>query len=44
MDVTAALITSKRNYVAVRLHTNYQPAQLAAGMVSRLFLNSPKKK
>ena len=44
MDVTAALIPGKRNYVAVRLHTNYQPAQMAAGMVSRLFLYSPKKK
>ena len=43
MDVTAALIPGKKNSVVIRLHTNYQPAQMAAGLVSRLFLYSPKE-
>jgi hypothetical protein len=43
MDVTHALVPGKTNSVVVRLHTNYQPAQLAAGLVSRLFIYSPKE-
>jgi len=42
MDVTDALIPGKKNKVVLRLHTNYQPAQMAAGLASRLFLYSPK--
>ena len=41
MDVTDALIPGQKNSVVVRLHTNLQPAQMAAGLVSRLFLYSP---
>jgi len=43
MDVSDALIPGRKNSVVVRLHTNYQPAQMAAGLVSRLFLYSPKE-
>jgi len=43
MDVTGALVPGKMNSVVVRLHTNYQPAQMAAGLVSRLFLYAPKE-
>ena len=43
MDVTDALIPGRSNHVAIRLHTNYQPAQMAAGLRSRLFLYSPKE-
>ena len=43
MDVTEALIPGKTNSIVVRLHTDYQPAQMAAGLVSRLFLYSPKE-
>jgi len=43
MDVTRALKPGERNLVAIRLHTNYMPAQMAAGLVSRLFLYSPKE-
>ena len=42
MDVTEALQPG-RNQVAIRLHTNYQPAQMSAGLVSRLFLYAPKE-
>lgn len=42
MDVTDALIPGKVNSIVVRLHTNYQPAQMAAGLDSRLFLYTPK--
>jgi hypothetical protein len=42
MDVTDALKPGQRNSIVVRLHTNYQPAQMAAGLASRLFLYSPK--
>jgi len=43
MDVTEALIPGETNSVVIRLHTNLQPAQMAAGLVSRLFLYSPKE-
>ena len=43
MDVSDALIPGKTNTVAIRLHTNYQPAQMAAGLASRLFLYAPKE-
>ncbi|MHB9108167.1 MAG: DUF4838 domain-containing protein [Armatimonadota bacterium] len=42
MDVTDALIPGKKNSIVVRLHTDYQPAQMAAGLASRLFLYAPK--
>jgi hypothetical protein len=41
MDVTEALKPGEKNVVVLRLHTNYQPAQMAAGMASRLFLYAP---
>ena len=41
MDVTDALIPGQKNQVVVRLHTNIQPAEMAAGMASRLFLYAP---
>ena len=41
VDVTDALVPGQKNRVALRLHTNIQPAQMAAGLVSRLFLYSP---
>ena len=44
MDVSDALIPGEENSVVVRLHTNIQPAQMAAGLVSRLFLYSPKER
>jgi len=44
MDVTNALAPGKTNVVAIRLHTNIVPSQMAAGLVSRLFLYSPKAK
>jgi Domain of unknown function (DUF4838)/Glycosyl hydrolases family 2, sugar binding domain len=40
-DVTKALRPGQRNSVVVRVHTNYQPAQMAGGLVGRLFLYSP---
>lgn len=43
MDVTGALIPGQKNNVVVRLHTNFQPAQMAAGLASRLFLYSPRE-
>jgi beta-galactosidase/beta-glucuronidase len=43
MDVTDALVPGKTNVIAIRLHTNYVPSAMAAGMVSRLFLYSPKE-
>ena len=43
MDVTDALVPGQKNRVAIRLHTNIQPAQMAAGLASRLFLYSPKE-
>jgi len=42
MDVTSALIPGQKNVIAIRLHTNYVPSAMAAGLVSRLFLYSPK--
>ena len=42
LDVTSALVPGRTNTIAIRLHTNYVPAAMAAGMVSRLFLYSPK--
>jgi hypothetical protein len=42
MDVTDALVPGQTNTIAIRLHTNYVPAQMAAGLVSRLFLYAPK--
>jgi len=44
LDVTDALVPGKKNVIAIRLHTNYQPAQMSAGLVSRLFLYEPKAK
>jgi hypothetical protein len=41
LDVTDALLPGKNNVIAIRLHTNYQPAQMAAGLVSRLLLYEP---
>jgi len=41
LDVTDALIPGKKNNVVVRLHTNLQPAQMSAGLASRLFIYSP---
>lgn len=40
-DVTDALKPGQKNTVVVRIHTNYQPSQMAAGLISRLFLYSP---
>jgi hypothetical protein len=42
MDVSDALLPGRKNVVVIRLHTNYQPAQMSAGLVSRLFLYEPK--
>ncbi len=42
LDVTSALRPGESNSVVIRLHTNYQPAQMAGGMTSRLFLYTPK--
>jgi beta-galactosidase len=42
IDVTNALIPGKQNSIVVRVHTNYMPSQMAAGLISRLFLYSPK--
>jgi beta-galactosidase len=41
LDVTDALKPGQRNSVVVRVHTNDQPAQMAGGLVGRLFLYSP---
>ena len=38
VDVTSALKPGQKNTIAIRLHTNYQPTQMSAGMASRLFL------
>ncbi len=42
LEVTDALAPGGNNSVVVRLHTNYQPAQMAAGLMSRLFLYAPR--
>jgi hypothetical protein len=42
LDVTDALIPGKQNSIVVRMHTNYMPSQMPTGLVSRLFLYSPK--
>jgi len=42
MDVTEALKTGQTNTVVLRLHTNYKPAEMAAGLISRLFMYAPK--
>ena len=44
MDISDAIKPGQQNSVAIRLHTNYQPAQMSAGLVSRLFLYSPHKR
>ena len=41
LEVTDALAPGGNNSVVLRLHTNYQPAQMAAGLASRLFLYTP---
>ena len=41
LDVTDALIPGQPNSVVIRLHTNLQPAQMSAGLASRLFIYSP---
>jgi hypothetical protein len=40
MDVRKVL-KAGQNQITIRLHTNYQPAKMAAGLVSRLFIYSP---
>jgi len=44
MDISNAIKPGQKNSVAIRLHTNYQPAQMSAGLVSRLFLYSPHQR
>ncbi len=41
-DVSKALVPGKKNSIVVRVHTHEQPAQMSAGMCSRLFLYAPK--
>ena len=40
LDVTKALREGEKNTFVVRVHTDYQPAQMSGGLVSRLFLYS----
>jgi beta-galactosidase/beta-glucuronidase len=40
LDVSKALKPGS-NQITMRLHTNYQPARMAAGLVSRLFIYGP---
>ncbi|MFN9750386.1 MAG: hypothetical protein ACK57U_03255 [Planctomycetota bacterium] len=40
LDVTKALRGGEKNTFVVRVHTDYQPAQMSGGLVSRLFLYS----
>jgi hypothetical protein len=42
MEVTNALETGKKNSVVIRVQTGLNPAAMAGGMVSRLFLYAPK--
>ena len=41
MDFGDALIPGKQNKIVVRPHTNMQPAQMAAGLASHIFIYSP---
>lgn len=43
LDVTKALRGGEKNSIAIRVHTNYQPAQMSGGLVSRLFLYAPNE-
>jgi hypothetical protein len=43
MDITSG-IRKGANQITVRLHTHHRPAQMAGGLVSRLFIYSPNKK
>jgi hypothetical protein len=40
-EVTKAIQPGRKNSIVVRVHTNYQPTQMAGGLVSRLFLYAP---
>ena len=42
LDVTNTIRGGERNAIVIRVHTNYQPAQMSGGLVSRLFLYTPK--
>lgn len=42
LDITDALEPGRTNTVAIRVHTNFVPSAMAAGLVSRLFLYAPK--
>jgi hypothetical protein len=41
-DVTRALQSGKRNVIVLRVHTGMGAAQAASGLISRLFLYSPR--
>ena len=41
MDVTTAIRSGARNQITIRVHTSLSPAEVAGGLVSRLFLYSP---
>lgn len=43
LDVTDAIKPGETNTVAIRVHTGLAPAQAASGLLSRLFLYSPKE-
>ena len=42
MDVTSALVPGQNNCIAIRVHTGLNAAGMSGGVVSRLFLYSPK--
>lgn len=42
LDVTDAIKPGESNVIAVRVGTSFAPAQMPAGLVSRLFLYAPK--
>ena len=42
VDVSAALEPGRKNSVALRVHTAFNPAAQAGGLTSRLFLYAPK--
>jgi hypothetical protein len=44
LEVTEALVPGARNSLAIRIHTNYQPAQMSTGLCSRLFLYAPTER